>query len=161
MQNRFATAALVLTAFLCFPGCSSHKSAKTIEAKAPEPPSVEQMANQWRAEHRLIDMHQHVDFTPEHVARDIRIMDAVGIGTVVRVARGGVAAVGIGTVVRAGTGGSAPAGSGAAAPELSGGRAGERTGRGGALRRGWRRTRCGSRSAAGASSSTATPASSW
>src|SRR5207253_1190173 len=60
-----------------------------------------------------------------------------------------------------GTGGSAPAGSGAAAPELSGGRAGERTGRGGALRRGWRRTRCGSRSAAGASSSTATPASSW
>lgn len=34
----------------------------------------------WRAEHRLIDLHQHIDYSAERLARDIRIMDAAGIG---------------------------------------------------------------------------------
>ena len=38
-------------------------------------------AAQWRAEHRLIDLHQHVNYTTQHLARAVRIMDAAGIGT--------------------------------------------------------------------------------
>jgi predicted TIM-barrel fold metal-dependent hydrolase len=37
----------------------------------------------WRAEHRLIDLHQHIDYSPEHLARAVRIMDAAGIGVAV------------------------------------------------------------------------------
>src|SRR5437868_6196433 len=29
----------------------------------------------WRAEKRLIDLHQHLDYTPEHLTRAIKIMD--------------------------------------------------------------------------------------
>jgi hypothetical protein len=38
-----------------------------------------QIPAEWRAEHRLIDMHQHIDYTKEHLTRDIKIMDAVGL----------------------------------------------------------------------------------
>src|SRR5512135_514965 len=34
----------------------------------------------WRADHRTIDMHQHIDYTTQHLARAIRIMDASGVG---------------------------------------------------------------------------------
>lgn len=44
--------------------------------------------DQWRAEHRLIDMHQHLDFTPEHLARAVKIMDAVGIGVAINLGTG-------------------------------------------------------------------------
>jgi hypothetical protein len=37
-------------------------------------------AGQWRAERRVIDMHMHMDYTPELLARAIRVMDASGIG---------------------------------------------------------------------------------
>ena len=37
-------------------------------------------ADQWRAEHRLIDLHQHLDYTPEFLGRAIKVMDASGIG---------------------------------------------------------------------------------
>src|SRR4051812_3972168 len=37
-------------------------------------------ANQWRAEHRFIDLHQHIAYEPDKLARCIRIMDASGIG---------------------------------------------------------------------------------
>lgn len=50
--------------------------------------------DQWRAEKRLIDMHQHVEYTTQHLARAVRIMDTVGIGVAVNlsgltVTRGG------------------------------------------------------------------------
>ncbi len=45
---------------------------------------------QWRAEHRLIDLHQHVDYTEEHLRRCIQIMDAAGIGIVVNLSGGTV-----------------------------------------------------------------------
>jgi predicted TIM-barrel fold metal-dependent hydrolase len=35
---------------------------------------------QWRAEHRLIDLHQHIAYDTQHLAQAIRIMDASGIG---------------------------------------------------------------------------------
>jgi hypothetical protein len=37
-------------------------------------------ADQWRAEHRLIDLHQHMEYTPELLARAIRVLDASGVG---------------------------------------------------------------------------------
>ena len=43
---------------------------------------------QWRAEHRLIDLHQHIDYTEEHLRRCVRIMDAAGIGIVVNLSGG-------------------------------------------------------------------------
>jgi predicted TIM-barrel fold metal-dependent hydrolase len=49
-----------------------------------------QTPKDWRAEHRLIDMHQHIDYTKEHLARDVRIMDAVGLGIGVNLSGGTV-----------------------------------------------------------------------
>jgi predicted TIM-barrel fold metal-dependent hydrolase len=46
--------------------------------------------DQWRAGKRLIDMHMHVDPTPEHMARAVKVMDAAGIGVAVN--------LGVGTV---------------------------------------------------------------
>jgi hypothetical protein len=37
-------------------------------------------ADQWRAQHRFIDLHQHMDYAPALLARAIRVMDASGIG---------------------------------------------------------------------------------
>jgi predicted TIM-barrel fold metal-dependent hydrolase len=37
----------------------------------------------WRAEHRLIDLHQHIGFNPQQLARAVRTMDASGIGVAV------------------------------------------------------------------------------
>ncbi len=45
--------------------------------------SVRRAADAWRAEHRIIDLHQHVNCTTQHLARTIKIMDAVGLGLAV------------------------------------------------------------------------------
>src|SRR5437588_299057 len=47
-------------------------------------------ANQWRAEHRTIDLHQHIDYTTQHLARAVKIMDAVGLGIGVNLSGGTV-----------------------------------------------------------------------
>ena len=47
-----------------------------------------QLTDQWRAEHRLLDLHMHIDGTPEHLARAVRIMDASGIGIGVNLSGG-------------------------------------------------------------------------
>src|SRR4030095_14608826 len=47
-------------------------------------------ATEWRAAHRTIDLHQHIDATTQHVARAIKIMDAVGIGVGVDLTAGTV-----------------------------------------------------------------------
>ena len=39
-----------------------------------------QTPDDWRREHRIIDMHMHIDGTEERFARAIRIMDGAGIG---------------------------------------------------------------------------------
>lgn len=52
--------------------------------------SARDQANSWRVEHRFIDLHQHIDYTPEHLARAVRIMDAVGIGIAVNLSGGTV-----------------------------------------------------------------------
>lgn len=50
--------------------------------------TAQQRANTWRAEQRLIDLHQHVNYTEAHLARAVRIMDAVGIGVAVNLSGG-------------------------------------------------------------------------
>jgi predicted TIM-barrel fold metal-dependent hydrolase len=44
----------------------------------------------WRAEHRLVDLHQHIDGTEAHLKRAVAIMDAVGIGLAVNLSGGTV-----------------------------------------------------------------------
>jgi len=51
---------------------------------------VQRQANAWRAEHRIIDLHQHINGTTQHVTRAIKIMDAVGVGTIVNLSGGTV-----------------------------------------------------------------------
>ncbi len=42
--------------------------------------AAQRQAQAWRTEHRIIDMHQHLDYTPELIERAIRVMDAAGVG---------------------------------------------------------------------------------
>ena len=44
----------------------------------------------WRAEKRLIDMHQHIEYTTQRLARAVKIMDDVGIGVAVNLSGGTV-----------------------------------------------------------------------
>jgi len=55
-----------------------------------DPAAVGKLADQWRAEHRLIDLHEHLNFTPRHLARAVKIHDAVGIGIAVNLGTGAV-----------------------------------------------------------------------
>jgi len=50
---------------------------------------------EWRAERRLIDVHQHVNSTTQHLTRAVKIMDAAGVGMAVN--------LGVGTVTPART----------------------------------------------------------
>jgi predicted TIM-barrel fold metal-dependent hydrolase len=50
--------------------------------------ATQDLAKQWRAQHRVIDLHQHIDFTTQHLARAVKIMDAVGIGIGVNLTAG-------------------------------------------------------------------------
>jgi predicted TIM-barrel fold metal-dependent hydrolase len=60
-------------------------------ARANEDPALtRQQAEAWRAEHRIIDLHQHIDYTPEHLKRAVKIMDAAGLGIVVNLSGGTV-----------------------------------------------------------------------
>ena len=57
---------------------------------APASPGTATGPAQWRAEHRLIDMHQHIDCSKEHLDRAVRIMDRAGIGVAVNLSGGTV-----------------------------------------------------------------------
>jgi predicted TIM-barrel fold metal-dependent hydrolase len=59
-------------------------------AGTPGPALVQPAANGWRAEHRLIDLHQHIEGSPERLGRAVRIMDRAGIGLVVNLSGGTV-----------------------------------------------------------------------
>src|SRR5205085_246087 len=76
-----------LTAWLIAPAvCCAAADQSPAPATAPGASA----AAQWRAEHRIIDMHEHIDFIPEHLARAVKIMDAVGIGVAVNLGTGTV-----------------------------------------------------------------------
>jgi predicted TIM-barrel fold metal-dependent hydrolase len=62
-------------------------------APAPQedpPAAVRRQADGWRAQRRLIDLHQHVAYTDADLARAVRIMDQVGIGVGVNLSGGTV-----------------------------------------------------------------------
>lgn len=44
----------------------------------------------WRAQHRIIDLHQHIDCTTQALARAVKIMDAAGVGIGVNLTPGTV-----------------------------------------------------------------------
>jgi predicted TIM-barrel fold metal-dependent hydrolase len=52
--------------------------------------AVRARADGWRATHRLIDMHMHIDPTAEHMAQAVRVMDASGIGVGIQLSGGTV-----------------------------------------------------------------------
>jgi predicted TIM-barrel fold metal-dependent hydrolase len=53
-------------------------------------PTDGSLADSWRAAHRIIDLHTHVEPTPEHLTQAIRVFDAVGIGVAVNLSGGTV-----------------------------------------------------------------------
>lgn len=72
------------------PSASASASAST-STVAPPPDElavVRAQADRWRAEHALVDLHMHVDATPERLATAVRIMDAVGVGVGVNLSGG-------------------------------------------------------------------------
>jgi predicted TIM-barrel fold metal-dependent hydrolase len=88
-----------------FAGCASHAPpvaapatappiapavASSIAAPADDTASVRAQADAWRAAHRIVDLHTHVDATPDHLAQAVRVMDAAGIGVAVNLSGGTV-----------------------------------------------------------------------
>ena len=63
----------------CFAGASADSNRET-----------PRLVEQWRAAHRLIDLHQHIQMTTQHVTRAVGIMDAVGVGIAVNLGTGTV-----------------------------------------------------------------------
>lgn len=62
-------------------------------ARANDPvAAVRAQADAWRADRRIIDLHQHINLTTQHLARAVKIMDAAGVGLGVN--------LGVGTVTR-------------------------------------------------------------
>lgn len=47
-------------------------------------------SDRWRMDHRVIDVHQHLTFTTQHLARAVKIMDASGVGIAVNLGTGTV-----------------------------------------------------------------------
>jgi predicted TIM-barrel fold metal-dependent hydrolase len=64
---------------------AAQSGAVTLAEKQPE---------LWRAEHRVIDLHQHLDYTTQHLARAVKLMDHVGIGVAVNLSGGTVTRIG-------------------------------------------------------------------
>jgi predicted TIM-barrel fold metal-dependent hydrolase len=80
------------------PGVSSSRAAADDASSAvaarngddEDPAAVARLADGWRASHRIIDLHTHVDATPEHLAEAVRIFDEAGVGVAVNLSGGTV-----------------------------------------------------------------------
>jgi predicted TIM-barrel fold metal-dependent hydrolase len=68
----------------------SGSPASTLPHPAATAPSVSAVADGWRNHHVLVDLHTHVDATPEHLAQAVAVFDAVGIGVAVNLSGGTV-----------------------------------------------------------------------
>jgi predicted TIM-barrel fold metal-dependent hydrolase len=49
---------------------------------------AKELPAKWRTDRRIIDLHQHINYTPEHLGRAVRIMDRVGVGVGVNLSGG-------------------------------------------------------------------------
>jgi predicted TIM-barrel fold metal-dependent hydrolase len=56
----------------------------------PTGAAAEHPAEVWRTEHRIIDLHQHIECTTQHLARAAALLDAVGVGVAVNLSGGTV-----------------------------------------------------------------------
>jgi hypothetical protein len=100
-------AATASPAFVCLVACAAHLATATPDTKPPAIPPVASVnatpgvppaaqvpahaqADAWRASHRLIDLHMHIDPTAAHAATAVRVMDAAGIGFAVNLSGGTV-----------------------------------------------------------------------
>jgi hypothetical protein len=72
-----------VAAFLLTLACLTGR-ADTTETPPPWP------GDAWRAAHRIIDLHQHLNGTEEHLRRAVGIMDRVGIGVAANLSGGTV-----------------------------------------------------------------------
>jgi len=63
---------------------------QTSESGAGEETPPPWPGDTWRQDHRIIDLHQHINGTEEHVLRTVRIMDRVGLGVGVNLSGGSV-----------------------------------------------------------------------
>lgn len=54
------------------------------------PSALSSAAEQWRREHRLIDLHQHINYSTQHLRQAVQIMDEAGIGLGVNLSGGTV-----------------------------------------------------------------------
>jgi predicted TIM-barrel fold metal-dependent hydrolase len=92
--------ALAVATLIPLAACASHQVPTAMRAPptpvavaavppAPVVPAGVQAAA-WRAAHRLVDLHTHIDPTPEHLDEAVRVMDAVGIGVAVNLSGGTV-----------------------------------------------------------------------
>jgi predicted TIM-barrel fold metal-dependent hydrolase len=66
--------------------CTTPKAAESSAGAG----AVRRQADQWRGERRFVDLHQHISYTTQHLARAVGIMDAVGIGLGVNLSGGTV-----------------------------------------------------------------------
>jgi predicted TIM-barrel fold metal-dependent hydrolase len=57
---------------------------------APGASALNAQAESWRTGHRLMDLHQHINYTTQHLARALGIMDAAGLGIGVNLSGGTV-----------------------------------------------------------------------
>ena len=74
MNSQFA-----LFAILGF--CLGSAPAEVGSKAEDEVAAVRQNADIWRRDHRIIDLHEHIDCTPEHLLHAVQIMDRVGSGS--------------------------------------------------------------------------------
>ena len=73
------------------PAAAPATATATASASAPPAdPDPRATADRWRAERRLIDLHMHIDPTPEHAGLAVKVMDDAGIGVGVELSGGTV-----------------------------------------------------------------------
>ena len=70
------------------PTPTSTSTSTSTPTSPPNLPLLRAHADSWRSAHRLIDLHTHVDPTPDHLARAVRVMDAAGIGVAINLSGG-------------------------------------------------------------------------
>jgi predicted TIM-barrel fold metal-dependent hydrolase len=75
-------------AVVAVPAAPSPPLAPPASAPPDEQAAARREADGWRTAHLLIDLHEHIDPTPEHVRRAVKIQDAVGIGLAVNLSGG-------------------------------------------------------------------------
>jgi predicted TIM-barrel fold metal-dependent hydrolase len=69
---------------------ASTPAVPTLASPADPLAAVRAQADAWRAAHRIIDLHTHIDPTPEHMGEAVHVFDAAGIGVAVNLSGGTV-----------------------------------------------------------------------